>query len=169
MVLKGVKVLFIIDLASCKALMPSKVSGLFNVCEINISKLILVVNKYSNIFLLSLIFYVLIDKRKPTARVGWKEFMRMKNATLSKGTVVLVNGVPFKLAGDVETEQSLEVLITVLNIKSKAYLENYMKNLKNLDSDQPFLRLKFTISTKTKSKLSNLNSSATLEAIPKPT
>lgn len=38
------------------------------------------------------------------------------NATLSKGTVVLVNGVPFKLAGDIETEQPLELLISALKV-----------------------------------------------------
>ena len=35
------------------------------------------------------------------------EFIKMTNATLSKGTVVLVKGVPFKLAADIETEQPL--------------------------------------------------------------
>ena len=40
----------------------------------------------------------------------------MKNATLSKGLVVLVNGIPFKLAGDVNTEQPLELLIDALKL-----------------------------------------------------
>ena len=38
----------------------------------------------------------------------------MKNATLNKGTIVLVNGVPFKLANEVETEQPLDFLINAL-------------------------------------------------------
>lgn len=46
--------------------------------------------------------------------MGWMEFIRMNKATLRKGTVVLVNGMTFKLAGDVETEQSLEFLIAAL-------------------------------------------------------
>lgn len=63
----------------------------------------------------------------------------MKNATLSKGTVVLVNGVPFKLAGDVETEQSLEVLITAL--KSDPLSE--VKAITNaiLDAQQELLKV----------------------------
>ena len=63
----------------------------------------------------------------------------MKNATLSKGTVVLVNGVPFKLAGDVETEQSLEVLITAL--KSDPLSE--VRSITNavLDAQQELLKV----------------------------
>ena len=63
----------------------------------------------------------------------------MKNAALSKGTVVLVNGVPFKLAGDVETEQSLEVLIDAL----KADPLNEVKAITNavLDAQQELLKV----------------------------
>ena len=49
MVLKGVKVLFIIDLAICKS--PDsrpKSSGLFVVCEINITIVIFIVNRKAN-------------------------------------------------------------------------------------------------------------------------
>ena len=80
-----------------------------------------------------------MDKRKPTAGVGWKEFIRVKNATLSKGTVVLVNGMSFKLAGDVETEQSLEVLIDAL----KANPLSEVKAITNaiLDAQQELLKV----------------------------
>ena len=71
--------------------------------------------------------------------MGWKEFIRMKNATLSKGTVVLVNGVPFKLAGDVETEQSLEVLITAL--KSDPLSEVRAITNAVLDAQQELLKV----------------------------
>lgn len=39
----------------------------------------------------------------------------MSNAVLSKGTVVLVNGVPFTLASDVETKQPVEILEQALS------------------------------------------------------
>ena len=71
--------------------------------------------------------------------MGWKEFIRVKNATLSKGTVVLVNGMSFKLAGDVETEQSLEVLIDAL----KANPLSEVKAITNaiLDAQQELLKV----------------------------
>ena len=71
--------------------------------------------------------------------MGCLEFIRMKNATLSKGTVVLVNGVPFKLAGDVETEQSLEVLITAL--KSDPLSEVRAITNAVLDAQQELLKV----------------------------
>ncbi|WP_228140130.1 hypothetical protein ACNFX6_06505 [Acinetobacter johnsonii] len=81
----------------------------------------------------------LIDKRKPITGMGWKEFIRVKNATLSKGTVVLVNGMPFKLAGDVETEQSLEVLIDAL--KSDPLSEVRAITNAVLDAQQELLKV----------------------------
>ena len=63
----------------------------------------------------------------------------MKNATLSKGTVFLVNGVSFKLAGDVETEQSLEVLITAL--KSDPLSEVRAITNAVLDAQQELLKV----------------------------
>ncbi|QBR82500.1 hypothetical protein E4K02_18330 [Acinetobacter baumannii] len=39
--------------------------------EINIAFPILLVNRESDIFMENPIFYVLIDKRKPTVEVGW--------------------------------------------------------------------------------------------------
>ncbi|MFW2079719.1 hypothetical protein ACNPQK_01865 [Acinetobacter guillouiae] len=61
------------------------------------------------------------------------------NATLSKGTVVLVNGVPFKLAGNVETEQPLESLIDAL----KANPLSEVKAITNavLDAQQELLKV----------------------------
>ena len=44
-------------------------------CEINIALPILLVNRKSDIFIKIPIFYDLIDKRKPTAGVGWMEFI----------------------------------------------------------------------------------------------
>ena len=43
------------------------------------------------------------------------EFIRMSKATLNKGTVVLINGIPFNLACDVETEQPPALLMDALN------------------------------------------------------
>ncbi len=62
-----------------------------------------------------------------------------ENATLSKGTMVLVNGVPFKLAGDVETEQPLENLIGAL----KANPLSEVKAITNavLDAQQELLKV----------------------------
>lgn len=53
----------------------------FNVCEINIRKLSFIVNSFykkSYINSLETYFCVLIDKRKPTAGVGWMEFNILK-------------------------------------------------------------------------------------------
>ena len=63
----------------------------------------------------------------------------MNKATLSKGTVVLVNGVAFKLAGDIETEQPLELLIDAL----KADPLNDVKTITNavLDAQQELLKM----------------------------
>ena len=63
----------------------------------------------------------------------------MTNATLSKGTVVLVNGVPFKLAADIETEQPLALLIDAL----KADPLNDVKTITNavLDAQQELLKI----------------------------
>ncbi|EPQ3984686.1 hypothetical protein LG832_000040 [Acinetobacter baumannii] len=67
------------------------------------------------------------------------EFIEMKNATLSKGLVVLVNGIPFKLAGDVNTEQPLELLIDAL----KTDPLNDIKEITNavLDAQQELLKI----------------------------
>lgn len=63
----------------------------------------------------------------------------MSKATLSKGTVVLVNGIPFNLACDVETEQPLALLIDAL----KADPLNDVKTITNavLDAQQELLKI----------------------------
>ena len=58
--------------------------------EINIRNLSFIVNKNNKktyINLSNLIFYVLIDKRKPTAGVGWMESIMDKNQELERGII----------------------------------------------------------------------------------
>ena len=71
------------------------------------------------------------------------EFVMSVNATLSRGAVVLVNGVPFKLAGDIETEQPLELLISALKIDPL----NDLKAITNavLDAQQELLKMNGSI------------------------
>lgn len=63
----------------------------------------------------------------------------MSKAILDKGTVVLVNGIPFTLAEDVTTEQPLELLIDTL----KADPLNDVKTIINavLDAQQELLKI----------------------------
>ena len=54
----------------------SKLSGLFNVYEVNIAFPILLVNRKTDINIekpILFYFYVLIDKRKPITGMGWME------------------------------------------------------------------------------------------------
>ena len=65
--------------------------GLFVVCEMNISILILAVNKFTNIFLILFLFHVLIDKRKPITGMGCLEFVMLDHNEKLKLVVELIN------------------------------------------------------------------------------